>query len=92
MWSVLDDLSLWLRSMAAAALSHLWQRFLWLGWIGKLFAVAIAIYVVGWIVGALGMNDLARGFGRLALYVVAFPITAAIIRGIWRGATTHHRQ
>lgn len=92
MWSVLDDLALWLRSMAAAALSRLWQRFLRLGWIGKMFAAAIAIYAVGWMVGSLGLHDLARGFGRLALYVVAFPITAVVIRGIWRGATAHHRK
>jgi len=74
--------------MAAAAFSRLWQGFLQLGWIGKMFAAAIAIYVVGWIVGTLGMHDLARAFGRLALYVVAFPITAVVIRTIWRTFTT----
>lgn len=73
-------------------LTYLWQRFLWLGWIGKLFAVAIALYSTGWVVGTLGLNEMARELGVIALYIAAFPITAIIIRGIWRHATAHHRK
>lgn len=72
--------------------SYLWQRFLELGWIGKGLAVAALIYATGWLVGSLGLSGMARELGEVALYIAAFPITAIIIRGIWRHATAHHRK
>lgn len=73
-------------------LLYLWQRFLWLGWIGKGFAVSITLYGAGWVLGNLGMDGAARSLGEAALYLVAFPITALIIIGLWRHFTAHHRK
>jgi hypothetical protein len=73
-------------------LGFLWWRWWALGWIGKLFAVAIVLYGTGWVFGNLGLNEMARELGTVALYIAAFPITALIIRWIWRDATAHHRR
>jgi|GEM_PF-5598312 len=70
----------------------LWQRFLWLGWIGKGFAVAALLYGTGWVVGKIGLDELAIQFGQAGLYVFAFPLTALIIRFLWRKGTEHHRH
>lgn len=78
--------------MIVSALAYLWQRFLWLGWIGKGFAIAALLYGTGWLVGKIGLDELAVQFGQAGLYVVAFPLTALIIRGIWRHSTAHHRK
>lgn len=78
--------------MFSSVLAYFWQRFLWLSWIGKGFAIAALLYGTGWIVGTVGLNELAVQFGQAGLYVVAFPLTALIIRGIWKHATAHHRH
>lgn len=78
--------------MIAGVLAYFWQRFLWLGWIGKGFAIAALLYGTGWLVGTAGLDELAVQFGQAGLYVVAFPLTALIIRGIWRHSTAHHRK
>jgi len=78
--------------MASSVFAYFWQRFLWLGWIGKGFAIAALLYGTGWIVGMVGFAELALQFGEAGLYVVAFPLTALIIRGIWRHSTAHHRK
>jgi hypothetical protein len=65
-------------------LAFLWQRFLFLGWIGKFVAVAALLYGLGWIFGTLGAHSAARQLGSGGLYVLAFPLTALAIRQIWR--------
>jgi len=78
--------------MGRAVFGSLWTRFLFLGWIGKLIAIAIGLYGVGWILGNLGMHGMARELGKIALYIAAFPIAALVIRWFWRDATAHHRK
>lgn len=73
-------------------LMAVWSRWLAFGWIGKLFAIAALIYGTGWVVGSIGLNGMGRELGKIALYVVAFPIAALIIRWLWRDATAHHRK
>jgi hypothetical protein len=79
-------------TLVQSIVAQLWQRFLWLGWIGKLFAVAMALYGTGWVLGNLGLHGMGRELGTIALYIAAFPITALIIRWLWRDATAHHRK
>jgi len=69
-----------------------WWRWLALSWISKAFSVALLIYAIGWIVGNLGWNEMARDLGVAALYIAAFPVTALVMRGLWRSATAHHRR
>lgn len=38
-------------------LEFLWWRWLALGWIGRILAVAIVIYAAGWALGNLGLNE-----------------------------------
>lgn len=68
-----------------------WWRWLSFGWIGRVMAIAIAFYAFGWVLGNLGMNTAARSLGEAALYIAAFPITALIIRLVWRDATARHQ-
>lgn len=65
-------------------LTYLWQRFLFLGWIGKFVAVAVLLYGLGWIFGTLGAHAAARQLGSAGLYVLAFPLAALAIRQLWR--------
>ena len=69
-----------------------WWRWLAFGWIGRFGSLAAALYAFGWMVGSLGLNEMARELGTVALYIAAFPITALVIRWIWRDATAHHRK
>ena len=73
-------------------LISLWQRFLWLGWIGKLIVIAALLYGVGWIFELLGAHQIARQFGSAGLFVLAFPLAALFIRLIWHDATSHHQR
>jgi hypothetical protein len=73
-------------------LMAIWQRWLLLGWIGRISSLAAALYAFGWVLGNLGLNEMARELGAVALYIAAFPITALIIRGLWRHSTAHHRR
>ena len=73
-------------------LISLWQRFLWLGWIGKLIAVAIVLYGIGWIFGTLGAHGIARQLGSAGIYVLGVLLAVLVIRLIWRDATSHHRR
>lgn len=72
-------------------LAFAWARFLWLGWIGKGVAVSVLLYGLGWAVGTLGADGMARELAKLSLYVVAFPIAALVIRQLWREGTRRHR-
>ncbi len=69
-----------------------WWRWLAFGWIGRVGWLAAALYAFGWTLGNLGFNEMARELGATALYIAAFPITALIIRGLWRHSTAHHRK
>jgi hypothetical protein len=64
-------------------LVYLWQRFLFLGWIGKLIVVAVLLYAVGWVFGTLGAHHVARQLGSAGLFVLAFPLTWLFIRMVW---------
>jgi len=72
-------------------LGVLWQRFLWLGWIGKTVTVIAALYGFGWILGNLGLDSAARSLGSTAIYIGSFLLTALVIRGLWRWGTARHR-
>jgi predicted MFS family arabinose efflux permease len=63
--------------------AYLWQRFLWLGWIGKAVTVILLLYGVAWIVGGLGAEGMAQQLGSAAAIVVAVLATALIIRHLW---------
>lgn len=65
-------------------IAYLWQRFLWLGWIGKTVTVIFLLYGVAWVVGGLGAEGMAQQLGSAAAVVVAVLATALIIRLIWR--------
>jgi membrane protein DedA with SNARE-associated domain len=70
--------------VVASAFAYLWQRFLWLGWIGKLVVVVVLLYGVGWLFGAIGMEEAACEFGSAGAVVLALLLTALVIRLIWR--------
>lgn len=78
--------------LVSAVGQAVWWRWLSFGWIGRVASIAIALYAFGWVLGNLGMNSAARSLGETALYIGAFPVTALIIRGIWRHSTAHHRR
>lgn len=61
----------------------LWQRFLLLGWIGKTVTIIVLLYGLGWIVGNLGADSLARQLGSAGAFVLAVLLTALFIRLIW---------
>jgi len=73
-------------------LLYIWQRFLWLGWIGKTVAVIVVLGGVSWIFGKLGRHDVARNFGSIALHILGVLLALLLIRLIWRDATSHHRK
>jgi hypothetical protein len=73
-------------------LSYLWQRFLWLGWIGKAVTVILLLYGIAWIVGGLGAEGMATQLGSAAAAVVAILATALIIRLIWRNHAGRPRR
>jgi hypothetical protein len=77
---------------AVAVLLYLWQRFLWLGWIGKTVTVIVALYGIGWVVGSLGADSLSREFGSAGAAVIAVLATALIIRLIWQSKAGRPRR
>jgi hypothetical protein len=77
---------------AQSAFAFLWQRFLLLGWIGRVVAVIVALYATGWIVGQLGMRGMGRQLGSAALFVLSLLLTALIIRWVWRNYTAPPRR
>lgn len=73
-------------------LRRIWQRFLFLGWIGQAVAVFLALYGTGWVVGKLGAHGLAERLGSAGLFVLALLLTALVIRWVWRTYTTPPRR
>ena len=73
-------------------LLSIWQRFLWLGWIGKTIVIIVVLSGISWIFGRLGGHDIARSFGSVALYILGALLALLFIRLIWRDATSHHRK
>lgn len=65
-------------------LAYLWRRFLLLGWVGKALTIAVALYLLGWIVGSLGQHSLAHQLGGIALILFAILLAAFFIRVAWR--------
>jgi amino acid permease len=63
---------------------YLWQRFLLLGWIGRLAAILVALYGIGWVFGKLGADSIAEQFGTMAKYVLSFLLVALLFVLIWR--------
>lgn len=68
------------------------QRWLLLGWLGRLTSVALALYAAAWLVGNLGMNAAARQLGSAAIFVLSLLLTALFIRWAWRSYTAPPRQ
>jgi fucose permease len=69
-----------------AIFAYLWQRFLWLGWIGKAVTIIILLYGFGWIVGSLGAREMSHQLGYAGAVVLALLVTALICRALWRRA------
>jgi hypothetical protein len=68
-------------------LMTIWQRWLLLGWAGRLASLAAALYASGWVLGNLGIDALARQFGSAAIFVLAILLTFLFIRQIWGNHT-----
>lgn len=68
-------------------LMAIWQRWVLLGWGGRLASLAAALFAVGWVAGNLGMDSLARQFGGAAIFVLSVLLAALFIRQIWRSQT-----
>lgn len=73
-------------------LRSLWQRFLFLSWVGRGIAVFVVLYGLGWVCGNLGMDSTARSFGSAGITVLSVVVTWLIIRFLWRKGTEHHRR
>jgi hypothetical protein len=67
------------------------QRWLMLGWLGRLVAIAVALYGLGWVVGNAGMDGAARQLGGAAIFVASLIAAWLFIRLLWNSATAHHR-
>jgi hypothetical protein len=60
------------------------QRFLLLGWIGRVVVIAITLYGTGWILGTLGWDGVAREVGSAAIFIATLLATFLVIRWVWR--------
>lgn len=78
--------------MGRAVLAYLSQRFFSLGWIGKAMTIIVVLYAVGWVVGSLGADGMARQLGSAGAVVIAMLVTALIIRLIWRNHAGRPRR
>lgn len=65
-------------------LTVLWERFLLLGWTGRVIAVIAGLYGAGWVLGGLGLNAAARQLGSGAIFILSLLLTWLIIRWVWR--------
>lgn len=73
-------------------LAYVWQRFLFLSWIGKGVAIGVLLYGLGWVFGNLGAHAAARQLASAGLFVLAFPLAAIVIRWVWRNYTAPPKQ
>lgn len=69
---------------------YFWQRFLLLGWIGRAVAIIVTLYGAGWIIGSLGIHDLARQLGSAAIFALSVLLATLFIRWVWRSYTGPH--
>lgn len=79
-------------AVAQSIAIRLWQRFLFLGWVGRTATVIVALYGTGWVLGSLGLDHMARQLGEAAILILSILLTALFIRFLWRSATAHHRR
>lgn len=67
-----------------ALLSYIWQRFLFLGWVGKGVAIFLILYVTAWALDNLGIDAAAHQFKEKALFILGALFIALFFRMIWR--------
>lgn len=77
--------------MGRAVFAYFWQRFLWLGWIGKAVTIILVLYGLGWAVGGLGWESASHEIGSAGAAALAVLATALIIRLIWQRHTGRPR-
>ena len=73
-----------------AVLTYLWQRFLWLGWIGKAITVIVVLFGTGWALGNLGADSTARSLGAAGITVLSVLLAGLFIRLLWQRGTARH--
>ena len=66
------------------AFRQLHAGFLSLSWVGRVIAVAVAIYALGYVAGVLGADGIAEPLGRAGVFILAVLATAWVIRSILR--------
>jgi membrane protein DedA with SNARE-associated domain len=71
---------------------RLWQRFLFLGWIGRVVTVVVVLYAIGWAFGNFGFDGIARQLSEAAILILSVLLTALFIRLLWRDLPTRRRR